>query len=330
MHRLPTFSSNLGSLKDASTRSTDRPNRLKTHERSARPATASGYLGRIGLFELLVVGDAVREVLVTQPTPDALRAAARKDGMQGLQQEGIVLVAKGITLATRTHTCLEAIAPSWRTDPKSEPIRRKHTMTWLLPLLLFVLFLAVVLCLLTEGLWSNAIRFINVVFAALLATNFWEPTARLLESAMKGGSFWWDLVALWALFSLFVTILQTVTNTISRVNVRFLAIINKAGGITFACLTAAVLVCFANFTLHTAPLAETAFRGGFPSKSSISPDRQWVRFVSLVSGGSMSKFGTPNKFDGGKFNSAYAERRRVLQEQVEADKGFSGSSTGPR
>jgi type II secretory ATPase GspE/PulE/Tfp pilus assembly ATPase PilB-like protein len=56
-----------------------------------------GYLGRIGVFELLVVGDAVRETLMTQPTPDALRAAARKDGMQGLQQEGIVLVAKGIT-----------------------------------------------------------------------------------------------------------------------------------------------------------------------------------------------------------------------------------------
>jgi type II secretory ATPase GspE/PulE/Tfp pilus assembly ATPase PilB-like protein len=34
---------------------------------------------------------------MTQPTADAIRAAARKDGMQGLQQEGIVLVAKGIT-----------------------------------------------------------------------------------------------------------------------------------------------------------------------------------------------------------------------------------------
>ncbi len=56
-----------------------------------------GYVGRIGVFELLVVGDAVRETLMTQPTPDALRAAARKDGMQGLQQEGVVLVAKGIT-----------------------------------------------------------------------------------------------------------------------------------------------------------------------------------------------------------------------------------------
>ena len=49
------------------------------------------------MFELLVVGDAVRETLTSNPSPDAIRAAARKDGMQGLQQEGIVLVAKGIT-----------------------------------------------------------------------------------------------------------------------------------------------------------------------------------------------------------------------------------------
>ena len=203
-------------------------------------------------------------------------------------------------------------------------------MSWLLPLLLFFLFVAIVLCLLTEGMWSNAIRFINVVFAALLATNFWEPTAKLLESLMKGGSYWWDFFALWVLFALFVTILQTVTNTISKVNVRFLAIANKAGGIVFACLTAAVLVCFANFTLHTAPLAETAFQGGFPSKSSISPDRQWVRFVSLTSGGALSKFGSPNRFDGGKFASTYAGRRRTLEEQVNGGNGFGGGNTSPR
>jgi uncharacterized membrane protein required for colicin V production len=203
-------------------------------------------------------------------------------------------------------------------------------MSWLLPVLLFVLFLAVVLCLLAESMWSNAIRFINVVLAALLATNFWEPTARLLEKVMKGGSYWWDFVALWILFALIMTILQLVTNKISRVNVRFLAIVNKSGGIVFACLVAAVFVCFANFTLHTAPLAEKAFQGGFPSQSSASPDRQWVRFVSLVSGGSLSKFGTSNRFDGGRFNNDYAARRRALQEQVEGNNGYSGKSTGPR
>jgi hypothetical protein len=203
-------------------------------------------------------------------------------------------------------------------------------MSWLFPLLLFMVFIATALCLLTEGMWSNAIRFINVVFAALLATNFWEPAAKLLEGAMKGGSYWWDFVSLWVLFALFVTILQTVTNKVSRVKVRFLAIVNKVGGIVLAFVTAAVLVCFANFTIHTAPLAEKACQGGFPSQSSISPDRQWVRFVSLVSGGSLSQFGTPNQFNGGRFNNAYSARRRALEEQVGSGKGFGGDGTGSR
>ncbi len=203
-------------------------------------------------------------------------------------------------------------------------------MSWLFPLLLFMLFAATVLCLLAESMWSNAIRFINVVFAALLATSLFEPTAKLLDSAMKGGSYWWDFVSLWVLFALFITILQTVTNTISRVNVRFLGVVNKAGGIVFACITAAVLVSFANFTMHTAPLAESAFRGGFPSQSSLSPDRQWVRFVSLVSGGSLSSFTGPNKFDGSRFASTYANRRRALQTQVEGGNGFGGSSAPAR
>ena len=203
-------------------------------------------------------------------------------------------------------------------------------MSWLFPLLLFLLFAAIVLCLLAESMWSNAIRFINVVFAALLATNFWEPTAKMLEGAMKGGSYWWDFVSLWVLFALFITILQTVTNTISRVNVRFLGIVNKTGGIVFACITAAVLVSFANFTMHTAPLAETAFRGGFPSQSSISPDRQWATFVKLVSGGSLSSFTGVNQFDGGRFSSTYASRRRALQAQVESEKGFGGDGAPAR
>lgn len=203
-------------------------------------------------------------------------------------------------------------------------------MSWLFPVLLFVLFVAVVLCLLIESMWSNAVRFINVVFAALLATTFWEPTAKLLDSVMKGGSYWWDIVALWGLFAVIVTILQEVTNRISRVNVRFLGVVNKAGGIVFACLTAAVFVSFANFTLHTAPLAEKAFQGGFPSQSSLAPDRQWANFVAHVSGGSLARFGTPRPFDRGRFANAYATRRATLQQQVESKKGFGGGSAAPR
>ncbi len=62
-----------------------------------RTCDGLGYLGRIAIFELLLVGDNLRAALAAQPSAEALRAAARKDGYQNLQQEGIVLVAKGIT-----------------------------------------------------------------------------------------------------------------------------------------------------------------------------------------------------------------------------------------
>ena len=58
---------------------------------------ALGYYGRTAIFELLTVGDAVRAALVADPKLETLRQAARKDGMKSLQEEGVLLVAKGVT-----------------------------------------------------------------------------------------------------------------------------------------------------------------------------------------------------------------------------------------
>ncbi len=56
-----------------------------------------GYVGRTAVFELLAVDDAVRKVLASTPKLDLVRQAAHKSGMRTLQEEGIVLVAKGVT-----------------------------------------------------------------------------------------------------------------------------------------------------------------------------------------------------------------------------------------
>jgi type II secretory ATPase GspE/PulE/Tfp pilus assembly ATPase PilB-like protein len=56
-----------------------------------------GYFGRTALYELLIVDDGVREALIRTPQLAAVRTAARKAGMRTLQEEGIVLVAKGVT-----------------------------------------------------------------------------------------------------------------------------------------------------------------------------------------------------------------------------------------
>ena len=56
-----------------------------------------GYLGRTAIFEIMVVGDTLRKTLAANPKPDLLRQAARREGMKSLQEEGILLVARGVT-----------------------------------------------------------------------------------------------------------------------------------------------------------------------------------------------------------------------------------------
>ncbi len=56
-----------------------------------------GYYGRTGIIEVLLAGDNVKKALTTTPQLDAVRTACRKDGMRTLQEEGILLVAKGVT-----------------------------------------------------------------------------------------------------------------------------------------------------------------------------------------------------------------------------------------
>jgi len=62
-----------------------------------RRCNGVGYFGRTAVFELLAVDDGVRKVLATTPKLDALRQTARNAGMRTMQEEGIILVAKGVT-----------------------------------------------------------------------------------------------------------------------------------------------------------------------------------------------------------------------------------------
>jgi type II secretory ATPase GspE/PulE/Tfp pilus assembly ATPase PilB-like protein len=54
-------------------------------------------MGRTSIFELLVIEDTIRDALIKQPKLEILRKVARKAGHRTLQEEGIVLVAQGIT-----------------------------------------------------------------------------------------------------------------------------------------------------------------------------------------------------------------------------------------
>jgi len=66
-------------------------------EKPCKECGGLGFKGRTGLFELLVVDDQIREILLKQPKLELLRKAARMTGMRTFQEEGLLLVAKGVT-----------------------------------------------------------------------------------------------------------------------------------------------------------------------------------------------------------------------------------------
>ena len=56
-----------------------------------------GYYGRVGLFELLEVSPALRDALTKEPKLETLRQIVQDAHQCGLQEEGLLLVAQGIT-----------------------------------------------------------------------------------------------------------------------------------------------------------------------------------------------------------------------------------------
>jgi len=57
----------------------------------------SGYSGRIGIYELLLLNDALRDKIIQSPSINELRAMAAESGMTSLRQDGMEKVKAGIT-----------------------------------------------------------------------------------------------------------------------------------------------------------------------------------------------------------------------------------------
>ena len=57
----------------------------------------TGFMGRIGLYELLTVTEAFKDKVTKEPSMDALRRQAVLDGMRPLRLAGALKVAEGVT-----------------------------------------------------------------------------------------------------------------------------------------------------------------------------------------------------------------------------------------
>jgi len=195
-------------------------------------------------------------------------------------------------------------------------------VTWLLCLLILGVCVGF---LFRDGLWSNAVRLLNVVFAGLLAMNFYEPLANWMMNYSADIHTYvpfFDFLALWTCFILFVVVFRAITDAVSRVRVRFLQIFDLWGGVVLSLCIGWVMVGFTLVSLHTAPLGQYPLLGSFQPQSNMffgifAPDREWLGFTRYQSAGPFCRAGDQgSNFPSDVFIEKQFERRMHIEKYI--------------
>ena len=73
------------------------PKPFKFYEGSGCPECNQGYLGRIGIFEVLTMSDKIEEAAIKRRPASEILQAAVEEGMVTMKQDGLIKAVKGIT-----------------------------------------------------------------------------------------------------------------------------------------------------------------------------------------------------------------------------------------
>ena len=159
-------------------------------------------------------------------------------------------------------------------------------------LILLAVFAGVTYVVASEGAVGAVTTFFCTLFAGLLAMNFFEPLAGLLDGA--GGFFRErsDVVALLGLFAAFVTGLRLACENIAVRLLKLPRLVYEAGRWLGAAGTGYVTTAILLTAMHVAPLPRE-FLGFKPERQNFfgadAPDRRWLGFTRYVSANALAK-----------------------------------------
>ena len=156
-------------------------------------------------------------------------------------------------------------------------------------------------CVAAEGAVGAGVTFLCVVFSGLLAMNFFEPLASLLDGVpyLADRS---DVVALVGLFVVFAGGSRLLCEHLAPTFIPLQGLAYDGGRWGFGFLAGYVTAAFLLTALHTAPLPREFL--GFRPERTVSadpnartgmlfgvaaPDRQWLNFVQYVTGRSLKR-----------------------------------------
>jgi hypothetical protein len=167
-------------------------------------------------------------------------------------------------------------------------------------LLIVALMLGLTYALTSEGLWGAALMFFNVVFAGMIAFNFYEPLAVLLD---KTGINWGfsDTLCLLVLFGVSVVMLRLITESLAPAMVRFPIPIYHAGRLIFGLAASAVTFAILLVAYECAPVHKKLFKAyTYDSKPpfGLGLDHQWLGFFQHATGNVFIRYnvGNPDPF----------------------------------
>jgi len=162
----------------------------------------------------------------------------------------------------------------------------------------------------SEGLWGAALMFFNVLFGGLIAFNFYEPLAKLIDSTGIGWGFS-DTFSLLSIFCASVMLLRMTTETLAPAMVRFPIPVYHAGRLLFALATSLVTMAILILAFHTAPVHKRIFGAidyQYKPPFGLGLDHQWLGFFQYTTGGIFARYGAGKRDPFGEYGRSGNQR----------------------
>ena len=161
-------------------------------------------------------------------------------------------------------------------------------------LIVLGLVLGMTYALMSEGLWGAALMFFNVLFAALISFNFYEPVAQLIVDNASFMANFADLVAMMVLFIVPLLIFRLTTDTLGPAMVRFPTMVYHLGRVAFGAAAAVIMTAMLILAFEAAPVQKKmlgVFDYSYKPFYGVRFDRDFLAFFQYTSGYTFARNG---------------------------------------
>ncbi len=167
-----------------------------------------------------------------------------------------------------------------------------------------------------EGFWGNALAVFNVFFSFLIAVGWWEDVAVLFAQNVPKMLFFADAIAFWVIFIVSLAILSEATKALSRVQVKFIEPVEKAGNAV--ALTLLFVAMYGGVFLFASDFEPV----GYQESASRQSDSVTIGMLRILSAGNLSSFTKPVQFDrNANFRQNHLKRQQAIWQSVDKPEG---------